>query len=364
MKRLISLITVAAILICCAAAGFSASAAVTVSDGVFMYTYNNDDSWSLYSYLGEGGDITLPESYGGLPVTGICEECFIQKGLTSVTVPEGYTSIGNYAFYGCESLKSVSFPRTIGSIGMGAFAASGIESADLSKTKINAVSAYCFKNCAGLQSAELPETVALIGLEAFYGTGLTRIDLPAGVATIGSGAFFDCGALCEVSFSKGLKTIGESCFENCGLTSADLPEGLETIGASAFRSNTSLGEMFIPSSVGNIGGYALYPMSVRGSVTVYCYEDSYAETYCYENFVRNCKTAREVYGDTDQSGFVSIIDVTLLQRHIAGMTVLDTNDPLTMKLLDINRDGALDIGDATDIQKYIAKIYDSLPVSG
>ena len=111
MKKIISIIIVSAVLICCASAGFSASAVVTVSDGTYEYTYNNEsNSWTLYSYLGEGGDLTLPESYGGTKVTGIYQECFMNNAVTSVTIPKGYTSIGNYAFYGCESLSTVSFP--------------------------------------------------------------------------------------------------------------------------------------------------------------------------------------------------------------------------------------------------------------
>ena len=362
MKRMISIITVATILLCCLSAGLNASAVTTVSDGTYTYTYNNN-SWLLYSYLGEDGDITLPQSLNGLPVTGIYEECFITNAvITSVEIPDGYTSIGNYAFYGCHNLKTVSFPESINSIGMGAFTSSGIESADLSDTKINAVSAYCFKNCAALQSVELPEAVTLIGIEAFYGTGLTGIEIPNYVTAIGDSAFYGCGQLAEVDFPKNLKKIGTSCFESSGLTKAVLPDGLETIGASAFRSCGSLSDIYIPTSVSYIGGYALYPMSLSGTVTVYCFDDSYAETYCYENFVKNYVTVKEVYGDTDQSGFVSIIDVTLLQRYLAGMIEID--NPLTVKLLDVDLNGKIDVDDATIMQKCIAKIYDGLPVYG
>ena len=48
MKRMISIITVATILLCCLSAGLNASAVTTVSDGTYTYTYNNN-SWLLYS---------------------------------------------------------------------------------------------------------------------------------------------------------------------------------------------------------------------------------------------------------------------------------------------------------------------------
>lgn len=365
-KNIISfLIIIAATAACFFSTSLNASAVVTVSDGTYEYTYDSEKgSWSLYSYLGEGGDIALPQSYGGSSVTGIYEQCFLNcSSLTSVEIPEGYTEIGNYAFYGCENLSAVSFPSTIGEIGMGAFATSGIEGADLSNTKIGYVSAYCFKNCTKLTSAELPDTVGLIGLEAFYGSGLTGIDIPTGVAEIGDGAFYGTESLEAVTLNKGIKKIGTSSFENSGLGEINLPDGLESIGDSAFRSAYNLNSLLIPSSVSYIGGYALYPMSVRGSIHVDCFEGSYAETYCYENFVLDYSTEKEIYGDTDKSGFVSIYDVTLIQQYLAGMVEIDTDNPLTMKLLDVNADGKLDIDDGTVIQKYIANMYDSLPVA-
>ena len=364
MKKIISIIIVSAVLICCASAGFSASAVVTVSDGTYEYTYNNEsNSWTLYSYLGEGGDLTLPESYGGTKVTGINQECFMNSAVTSVTIPKGYTSIGNYAFYGCESLSTVSFPQTIGNIGMGAFAASGIENADLSETSIPYVSAYCFKSCKQLTSVKLPETAEFIAIEAFYGTGLTEIDIPKSVNEIGDGAFFNTEALEKVALHKGIKKIGTSSFENSGLKEINLPDGLEKIGDSAFRSAYDLSTLLIPSSVDYIGAYALYPMSVRGTIHAYCFEGTLADTYCYENFVRDYSTAKEIYGDVDKDGFVSIYDVTMLQQYLAEIVELDAENPLTMKLLDVNTDDALDADDALVIQKYVAQMYDELPIN-
>ncbi len=364
MKKIISIIIVSAVLICCASAGFGASAVVTVSDGTYEYMYNSEsDSWILYSYLGEGGDLTLPASYNGTKVTGIYQECFINSAVTSVTIPDGYTSIGNYAFYGCENLTAVNFPSAIGEIGMGAFAGSGITGADLSRTTISYVSAYCFKNCKQLTSVSLPETVGFIAIEAFCGTGLTEIDIPQSVSEIGDGAFYETGVLERVTLHKGIKKIGTSSFENSGLKEINLPDGLEKIGDSAFRSDYGLSYLMIPSSVNYIGAYALYPMSVRGTIHVDCFEGSLADTYCYENFVRDYSTAKEIYGDVDEDGFVSIYDVTMLQQYLAELVELDAENPLTMKLLDVNADGVLDADDALVIQKYVAQMYDELPIN-
>lgn len=337
-KKLISILTAAAMVICVAAASFAnASAVVTVSDGTYEYSYYNN-GWLLYSYSGTETDITLPESFGGYPVWGIYDECFSQTSVTSVTIPEGYESIGSYAFYGCEGLREVSFPSTLKSVGMGAFSGSGLQSADLSRTNLDLIPAYCFKNCSSLASADLPGSVNTIGLEAFYGTG----------------------SLENVKLRRGITSIGDSCFENSALGSINLPEGLESIGNSAFRNASQLSELYIPESVSSIGVYALYPMSIQKKINAYCKEGSYADEYCYENFVYNTYTFTFGYGDADSSGYVSISDVTFLQRYQAQMIEID--DPCVLKLSDVNLDGAVDINDATEIQRYVAKFYDYLPV--
>lgn len=61
----------------------------------------------MYAYLGSDTVLTLPESYGDLPVTSIASRCFEHADLTSVSIPDSYTQIGSYAFYDCQSLQDV-----------------------------------------------------------------------------------------------------------------------------------------------------------------------------------------------------------------------------------------------------------------
>ena len=60
---------------------------------------------------------------------------------------------------------------------------------------------------------------------------------------------------------------------------------------------------------------------------------------------------------------MSIYDVTMLQQYLAEIVELDAENPLTMKLLDVNADGKLDADDALVIQKYVAQMYDELPIN-
>ena len=76
------------------------------------------------------GDVVIPSMIGGLPVTGIgnrkdgCNTvgAFAScRGLTSVTIPNSVTSLGDRAFLGCSGLTSVTIPNSVTSIGEEAF---------------------------------------------------------------------------------------------------------------------------------------------------------------------------------------------------------------------------------------------------
>lgn len=351
-KKFISLITAAAVTVSAAAASMIAAAAVvTVSDGVFEYTYSNG-AWQLYAYIGNDTELTLPESYSGSPVNGICNQCFANSSVTSVAVPNSYTTIGNYAFYGCESLRSVSLPDTIGEIGMGAFAESGVTNIDLSEMKLDIISNYLFKSCKSLESVKLPSTVTSIGEAAFAECAINSVDIPDNVTALGRNAFANTSALTTVTLPAGLESIGDSCFENSAISSIDLPESLETIGNSAFRSAYSLTELYIPSSVISIGAYAFFPMSIQSAIEVTCFKNTYAETYCYENFVRNTKTVEKIAGDANLDGVVNVIDVTAIQRDCTELETLDRAGKFNA---DANHDGVVSIDDATLIQRMLAE---------
>jgi hypothetical protein len=87
----------------------------------FTYTTNNG-AITITGYTGPGGDVTIPDTIDGLPVTSIGLIAFYAcTSLSSVTIPNSVTSIGSGAFRGCTRLASVMIPKSITNIAENAF---------------------------------------------------------------------------------------------------------------------------------------------------------------------------------------------------------------------------------------------------
>ena len=128
------------------------------------------------------------------------------SGLTSLTLPSSVTSIGWYAFYGCSGLTSLTLPSGVTSIGYEAFrGCSGLTSLTI-PSSVTEIGDYAFKGCSGLTSLTLPSSVTLICWGAFEGcSGLTSIyAYLEKIPKLGSDVFTGCDAKnCTVYVPKG-----------------------------------------------------------------------------------------------------------------------------------------------------------------
>ena len=101
----------------------------------------------------------------------------IDRSITKCNIPQGTTSIGNYAFYSCTHLTSITIPDSVTSINGNAF-----------------------QGCSGLTSITIPDSVTSIGGNAFYScTSLTSVTIPDSVTSIGFFAFYGCSNLATIT---------------------------------------------------------------------------------------------------------------------------------------------------------------------
>lgn len=187
--------------------------------------------------------------------------------IKSVTVEQGVTSIGNYAFYWVNTIESVTFPEGLVSIGDGAFC----ECTNLKKIElpvsITNVGTQTFGRCSGLEEATLG---CVVGTQMFLNcTALKKVSWKEQPTIIPASAFFGCSALENISIPTSVTKIGDSAFGNCkSLTSLQIPTGVTKIGSSAFSSCTKLTEMTIPTGVTAIESSTFANCSMLASVTI------------------------------------------------------------------------------------------------
>jgi len=118
----------------------------------FTYTAKTD-ALTIAKYTGPGGDVIIPDTVDGLPVTTIGSSAFWNcRKLTSLTLPDTVTTINNGAFSFCTSLARVRLPTALTSIGNSAF-----------------------QNCASLTNVTLPDTVT--NLESFVFAGCASLPI-------------------------------------------------------------------------------------------------------------------------------------------------------------------------------------------
>ena len=261
----------------------------------------NDEDFIAIRSMTNLKDLDLSE----VNLSTLFENVFYQnKKIEKIILPNTLTTIGQYAFYDCTSLQTVTFEKG---------------------SRLKTIEESAFEDCTELTSIEIPASVETIEDSAFKGcsklatvtfekgsqlkaiwggyyagsssyhsysyyygafsdcTALTSIEIPASVETIEAAAFMRCSKLATVTFEKGskLKTIGGGyssssssttttaysyyygAFSDCtALTSIEIPASVETIKATAFQGCSSLATVTFEkgSKLKTIGGsyYSYY----------------------------------------------------------------------------------------------------------
>ena len=268
------------------------------------------------------GDLVIPSSLGGYPVTGIGEYAFYKcTKLTSVTIPNSVTNIERCAFERCGGLTSVVIPESVATLDYAAFASC------LSLTTVKLRGKFCpawgapFISCCELSAFEvdpdnekckvvdgmllskdgsrllvgvsgdvmIPEGVTKIEYKAFSGRKLNSVSMPSSVTDIGECAFENCSSLKSVVLPDGVTGIGAWAFFGCdSLMSVTIPSGVTGIGAWAFSGCHGLTSVVLPESVQFIGNDAFRGCSNLASISVpsnvvHILPNAFAETPFFDN---------------------------------------------------------------------------------
>ena len=296
---------------------------------------------NMYNYLNpDAGEYEAPYYYEKITsvvinsgVTSIGKSSFSNLSLTSITIPNSVTKIGDCAFMACSSMTNITIPNSITSIGR-----------------------YAFYGCTNLTNITIPDSVTTIGQNAFedcyftsdnfvnnskcqYNRGETIVDtdtdgfcikdnvlvkmrpnyaidvvsIPNGVIKIGDYAFEDCESLVNVTIPDSVTNIGQSAFIYCyGLTSVTIPDSVTRIAKQTFYLCTNLTNIIIPDSVINIGESAFQYCTSLANITIPNTVKSIGDDAfysCYftsDSFVNNSKCQHnrgETIVDTDTDGF-------------------------------------------------------------
>lgn len=259
---------------------------VSIGDNAFQYTglYNDDSEWEvLYigNHLIKADDGALNKGnisdYAIKPGTKtIADYAFIGcDELKSITIPDSVVSIGNYAFKSCSGLTGMAIPKNVIRIGNCAFQTC-IGLTNISVADGN--SAYCSENGI-LYNKEKTEIICFPKNKSD-----NSFEIPDGITTISDGAFERCWNLTNVTIPKGVKTIGDDAFNYCrALTSITIPDGVTSIGNYTFFNCSSLTSVTIPNSVTSIGEYAFNKCNKLKNVNYIGSKEDWGDIYKGEN---------------------------------------------------------------------------------
>lgn len=274
LSMMLTILPVNAITAWAADDGMSGNCGKTGDNVTYVLTQNNDDTTNPTYTLtiqgnGEMADFNESDMAG-------CAPWIAQKEkITAVTIENGVTYVGAYAFDHCKKLTQITIHAQLDSIGKGAFRdCEGLTSIEIPKT-VTSIGASAFSRCKGLSNIEIPETVVSIGGAAFNGcTSLTSIKIPATVTSIKEYTFNECSNLKNVEIPQGVVSIGECAFSECGiLESIEIPQNVTSIGENAFFGCKTLTSIKIPAKVTSIskgilsGCSNLKDVEILGAVT-------------------------------------------------------------------------------------------------
>ncbi len=213
----------------------------------------------ISKYKGTAGEVDIPSSIRGKPVTKIASYAFQDNTqLLSVKIPSSVKIIGAAAFRGCTSLTSVTFSEGL-----------------------TTIEDYAFLECSMLTSLKVPSSVTSVGVSIFGSTPWLASQ-ETSFLTVGHGILLKyMGTDSEVTVPNGVKYISNAFYYKSGVTDVVLPSGVASIGTYAFCMSPHLKSITFPDTITSINKNAVYGCAKLTEIKVKA--DSFAESWFKEN---------------------------------------------------------------------------------
>lgn len=181
------------------------STGIATATSAFTYV-NHGDSIEITGFDNSISDVVIPSEIEGLPVTAISVGAFYLSAITSIEIPNTVTSIGEMAFLGCTSLKSVKLSTGVAKIEKNAFGScSALQEIQVAKDNPN------FSSLNGVLYSKKQDTLVIYPAAK---TDAAYI-IPSGVTSVAMYAFSENPYLETLTIPNSLIKVGDSAFYNC-----------------------------------------------------------------------------------------------------------------------------------------------------
>ena len=275
---------------------------LTISGTGRMDSYSPGDApW--YSQRTKIRKITISEG-----VTSIGEYAFEEcTNVTSISIPSSVTELNEYCFSACKSMKNITIPQSVTRIADGVFDAcekltdiyyGGTDASWKHITSWNAglggnvtihstgvFTGKCGDNLTWKIDNDEVLTISGTGripdyndsssggnnTAPWYGYAyqIKKVVLGSGVQNIGNDAFADCYGMTDITIPDGVTSIGDSAFDGCSaLTEISIPGTVSSIGDSAFQGCYALTKVIIPDTVSSIGNSVFSGCSALTEISI------------------------------------------------------------------------------------------------
>ena len=356
---LIALVILACVTVIIGAITTYATETSTTTDGNYEYTVLDDGTIEITEYKGTETEVMIPATIDGKTVTSIGDEAFfLCTSLTKITIPRSVMNIGELVFFECTSLININVEENnknyISENGVLfnkekkqiiCYPAGKQDSRYIIPEGVTSIGNFAFAYCSSLTEITIPSSVMNIGEGAFgVCDSLTEITISEGVTSIEYYAFAYCSCLTEIIIPESVQNIGEFAFE--GSTNAKIyykihPE--KTVEELEMNLITNAEEIKVyTKDKEEISEIEILGTGMQIEIKL---------------GVETIEFTLVVTGDADGDGEVKVSDMTIVNKHRLNKKALEGE---YLFAGDVTGDGKIDIKDLVKINKYRLHKIDEL----